>query len=81
MPVMFLVDTRLLIRLPLTEYDALKPNWLICSLNEPDMSGAALLTAYGKWMSKSSYVAGTASVKGWCGFFLSEGGHHLGETR
>ena len=32
----------------------LKPNWLLCSLNEPDMPGAALLTTYGKWLSKSS---------------------------
>jgi hypothetical protein len=42
----------------LPNMNALKPNWLLCSLNEPDMSGAAVLTAYGKWMSKSSYVVG-----------------------
>jgi hypothetical protein len=54
--------------------NALKPNWLICSLNEPDMSGAALLTAYGKWMSKSSYVAGNRlGKKGWCGFSGAKG--------
>jgi hypothetical protein len=61
--------------------NALKPNWLICSLNEPDMSGAALLTAYGKWMSKSSYVAGNRLGKRVVWIFRSEGGHHLGETR
>jgi hypothetical protein len=45
------------------------------------MSGAALLTAYGKWMSKSSYVAGNRLGKRVVWIFRSEGGHHLGETR
>jgi hypothetical protein len=31
-------------------------------------------------MSKSSHVEETASVKGLCGFFRNEGGHHLGES-
>jgi hypothetical protein len=45
------------------------------------MSGAALMTAYGKWISKSSYVAGNRlgkqlGVQGvW--IFPERRGHHL----
>jgi hypothetical protein len=42
-----------------------------------DMSGAALMTTYGKWMSKSSYVAGNRLGKRVVWIFRSERGHHL----
>jgi hypothetical protein len=57
----------------LPNMNALKPNWLLCSLNEPDMSGAAVLTAYGKWMSNQATWWETASVKGWCGLSGAKG--------